>query len=80
MKLLPYHAAATRLIAVATLALGITAAAPAAHAEDVTKSFTVSGRPNVRVDTNDGSVQVTSGDSRQWNSTSPTAATSSIRT
>lgn len=65
MKLLPYYAAATRFIAAATLALGVTAAVPVAHAEDVTKSFTVSGRPNVRVDTNDGSVRVTSGDSRQ---------------
>ena len=34
-------------------------------AEEVTKSFAVSGRPNVRVETNDGSVRVTSGDSKQ---------------
>ena len=64
MRLLPYHAAAVKLAAVAALALGMAAAVPAARAEDVTKSFTVSGRPNVRVDTNDGSVRVTSGDSR----------------
>jgi DUF4097 and DUF4098 domain-containing protein YvlB len=40
-------------------------AAPRAHAEEVTKSFAVSGRPNVRVETNDGSVRVTSGDAKQ---------------
>ena len=39
--------------------------APPAHAEEVTKSFAVSGRPNVRVETNDGSVRVTSADSKQ---------------
>jgi DUF4097 and DUF4098 domain-containing protein YvlB len=65
MKLLPYRAGVTRLVAVATLALGIAAAVPAAQAEDVTKAYTVSGRPNVRVDTNDGSVTVTSGDTKE---------------
>jgi hypothetical protein len=40
-------------------------AAPKAQAEEVTKSFAVSGRPNVRVETNDGSVRVTSGDAKQ---------------
>src|SRR5215470_11100589 len=39
--------------------------APGARAEDVNKSFSVSGRANVRVETNDGSVRVTSGDSKQ---------------
>src|SRR5215469_1057880 len=33
--------------------------------EEVTKSFAVTGRPNVRVETNDGSVRVTSGDAKQ---------------
>ena len=33
--------------------------------EEVTKSFGVTGRPNVRVETNDGSVRVTSGDAKQ---------------
>ena len=33
--------------------------------EEVTKSFTVAGRPSVRVETNDGSVRVTSGDQKQ---------------
>src|ERR1700694_3782863 len=36
-----------------------------AQAEDVVKSYTVAGRANVRVDTNDGSVRVTTGDSKQ---------------
>lgn len=39
--------------------------AVAANAEEVTKSFVVSGRANVRAETNDGSVRVTTGDSKQ---------------
>lgn len=39
--------------------------APGSRAEDVVKSYAVSGRANVRVDTNDGSVHVTAGDNRQ---------------
>src|SRR5438552_3605713 len=63
MNLLPHRSTAMRLgIAGATL---LAASAVAAHAEDVTKSFTVSGRANVRVETNDGSVRVTTGDSKQ---------------
>ena len=37
----------------------------AVRAEEVTKSFAVTGRPNVRVETNDGSVRVTSGEAKQ---------------
>jgi DUF4097 and DUF4098 domain-containing protein YvlB len=40
------------------------ALAPRASATDVTKSFTVSGRANVRIDTNDGGVRVTTSDSK----------------
>lgn len=40
-------------------------ATPSACADEVVKSFTVSGRPNVRVETNDGGVRVTSTDSKQ---------------
>jgi len=40
-------------------------AAPLVQAEEVTKSFVVSGRPNVRVETNDGSVRVSTSDSKQ---------------
>jgi len=63
MNLLPHRSAAMRLgIACAAL---LAASAVAVHAEDVTKSFTVSGRANVRVETNDGSVRVTTGESKQ---------------
>jgi putative adhesin len=39
--------------------------APQTRAEEITKSYTVAGRANVHVETNDGSVRVTSGDSKQ---------------
>ncbi len=93
MNPLPYRSAAIRLgIACAAL---LAASAVAASAEEVTKSFTVTGRANVRVETNDGSVRVTSGDSKQvefrveyqgyelgkkWNFASNTRATSWGRT
>jgi DUF4097 and DUF4098 domain-containing protein YvlB len=52
-------------IACAILLAGA-ALVPAASAEEVVKSYTVSGRANVHVDTNDGSVRVTtSSDSKQ---------------
>jgi len=38
---------------------------PAVHAEEVVKSFVVTGRANVHVDTNDGSVRVSPGDGKQ---------------
>src|ERR1700694_4478885 len=63
MNPLPHPSAGIRL-GIAILAL-LAASAVAARAEDVTKSFAVSGRANVRVETNDGSVRVTSGDSKQ---------------
>lgn len=47
----------------AILAAGLVV--PQARAEEVVKSFAVSGRPTVHVETNDGSVRVTSGDSKQ---------------
>ena len=40
-------------------------AAPQVRAEEITKSYTIAGRANVHVETNDGSVRVTSGDSKQ---------------
>lgn len=45
--------------------LATAAIAPGTRAEDITKSFTVAGRANVKVETNDGSVRVTTGDSKQ---------------
>ena len=63
MNLLPHRPMAIRMgIACAAL---LAVYAVAARAEDVTKSFAVSGRVNVRVETNDGSVRVTSGDAKQ---------------
>ncbi len=63
MNPLPHCAAAMRLGIVCAALLA--ASAITARAEDVTKSFAVSGRANVRVETNDGSVRVTTGDSKQ---------------
>jgi hypothetical protein len=63
MNPLPRRSAAIR-VGFACAAL-LAASAVAARAEDVTKSFAVSGRANVRVETNDGSVRVTTGDSKQ---------------
>src|SRR5215470_20062419 len=45
--------------------LAACAHAPAAQAEEWTKSYTVSGRANVHVDTNDGSVRVYTADTKQ---------------
>src|SRR5580658_4264152 len=61
MSLLPCRSAGIRLILVCAAVLAVATCAPRAQAEEVTKAYTVSGRANVRVDTNDGSVRVTSG-------------------
>lgn len=45
--------------------LAASLAVPRVRAEEITKSYTVAGRANVHVETNDGSVRVTSGDSKQ---------------
>lgn len=47
------------------LAGALAALAPAASAEEWTKTYTAGGRPSVRVQTDDGSVRVSSGDSKQ---------------
>jgi hypothetical protein len=65
MMVLPFRVAAAKLAMGAAIVLALTAAAPGVKAEDVTKAYTVSGRANVRVDTNDGSVAVTSGDTKE---------------
>jgi hypothetical protein len=55
-----------RLAGLATLALVAgSLAAGSARAEEWTKSYSVSGRARVHVDSNDGSVRVTTGDSKQ---------------
>jgi DUF4097 and DUF4098 domain-containing protein YvlB len=60
-----YQRMTAKLSMATAVLLAIAAAAPGARAEDVTKSFTVNGRAIVRVDTNDGSVRVTSGDNKE---------------
>ena len=52
-------------VGVAGLALALVVAAPRASAEEWTKSYQISGRPQVRVETNDGAVRVYTGDSKQ---------------
>ena len=64
MRLAPQHLAARLGIAFVACA-GVAVLAPRAHAEDWTKSYAVSGRAQVRVDTNDGAVQIYTGDSKQ---------------
>ena len=65
MNQLPCRTAALRIaIACATLVAAATFV-PAVHAEEVVKSFVVTGRANVHVDTNDGSVRVSPGDGKQ---------------
>jgi hypothetical protein len=51
------------IIGMALLAAGLFAAA--AHADDYAKTYTVSNRANVGVDTDDGSVTVTTGDTKE---------------
>src|SRR4029077_18586492 len=54
------------LAGILTLALAAAAlTAGSVRAEEWTKSYTVSGRAHVRVDSNDGAVRVTTGDSKQ---------------
>src|ERR1700676_313473 len=57
--------AAAKLAMAGAMLLAIAAASPSAGGQEVTKSFTVNGRAIVRVDTNDGSVRVTSGDNKE---------------
>ncbi len=63
------NACSPRLSTRLTLALGFVLAvvvlAPRAQAEEWTKSYPVSGRAQVRVDTNDGAVQIYTADSNQ---------------
>jgi Putative adhesin len=67
MNFLPFSGGRMgKLAGIGTLALVAAAfAAGSARAEEWTKSYTVSGRAHVRVNSNDGSVRVTTGDSKQ---------------
>jgi hypothetical protein len=63
---LPHNRTIAIRLGIACAALLTAAAiAPRAQAEEVVKSYTVTGRAKVRVETNDGSVRITSGDSKQ---------------
>src|SRR5271169_189915 len=64
MKLHPNRASALRSGIVAAALLALVALAPRASATDWTKNYTISGRANVRIDTNDGSVRVITSDSK----------------
>ncbi len=64
MNMATRRTAARLSIACATI-LGVAALAPLARAEEWSKSYTISGRAQVRVDTNDGSVRIATGDSKQ---------------
>src|SRR6202047_108893 len=62
---LGYRVSTAKLSMAGAMLVAIAAPTPSARAEDVTKSFAVNGRAIVRVDTNDGSVRVTSGDNKE---------------
>jgi Putative adhesin len=64
MKLVKRRSAARLGVACATI-WAAAALAPGAYAEEWSKSYTISGRAQVRVDTNDGSVRIATGDSKQ---------------
>jgi DUF4097 and DUF4098 domain-containing protein YvlB len=64
MKLHPNRTIVLRLGIAAAALLTAVALAPRASATDWTKNYTISGRANVRIDTNDGSVRVSTSDSK----------------
>jgi hypothetical protein len=64
MNLAANRTAARLGIACATI-LAAATLAPGARAEEWTKSYSVSGRAQVRVDTNDGAVRIATGESKQ---------------
>jgi hypothetical protein len=62
----PFLRALRVAVSFSTVALLATVAfAPTASAEEWTKTYSVSGRANVHLDTNDGSVRVTTSDTKQ---------------
>jgi len=60
-----YRLDAKIVVAVGFLLLSVAILAPRAEAEEWTKSYTVSGRAQVRVDSNDGAVQIFTANSKQ---------------
>jgi Toastrack DUF4097 len=65
MKLVPHRIPIAPLVLVPAASLAITALVPRAGAEEWNKNYSVSGRSQVRVDTNDGAVQIYTGDTKQ---------------
>jgi DUF4097 and DUF4098 domain-containing protein YvlB len=65
MKPASTHITRTSILALAAALWGAVLLTPQARAEEVVKTFTVSGRAQVHVDTNDGSVKLVTGDSKQ---------------
>jgi DUF4097 and DUF4098 domain-containing protein YvlB len=65
MNAFPYRLTAKVVVALGFLLLSLAMLAPRAQAEEWTKSYTVSGRAQVRVDTNDGAVQIYTASSKQ---------------
>jgi DUF4097 and DUF4098 domain-containing protein YvlB len=63
LNFLPTTATRAGISLAALLTMG--ALIPRAQAEEWTKSYTISGRANVRVDTNDGSVRISTTDTKQ---------------
>ena len=64
MNVFSYKLTAKLAIAL-SLMLSVAVLAPRTQAEDWTKSYTISGRAQVKVDTNDGAVQIYTGDTKQ---------------
>ena len=64
MNVFSYKLTAKLAIAL-SLMFSVAVLAPRAQAEDWTKSYTISGRAQVKVDTNDGAVQIYTGDTKQ---------------
>jgi Toastrack DUF4097 len=65
MKSLIKQGTYLRLALAGATMLTLAAVAPGAKAEEWTRTYSVSGRPQVGVNTNDGAVQVTTGDTNQ---------------
>src|SRR5713226_5231923 len=56
---------ANRLGIASAALFALTVLTPRAQAEEWTKSYPISGRPNVTVETNDGSVHISTSDTKQ---------------
>jgi DUF4097 and DUF4098 domain-containing protein YvlB len=65
MNLLPNRIPVARLAIACAALLAAAILAPRAHAEEWTKPYSISGRAQVRVETNDGSVNISTSDSKQ---------------